>query len=1181
MSDLPESLRRAHRAATSRVQSGPQNAIRATSPASPYARDRIEAPSNRPAPRTPTLRSQAQDVIRSAPGALSAARERQVYDTTWEDVGRGAQELTGLPSLARGAGGLAALPALARSGFLGADHALPIAGAVAETALGLAGPMSLPRGALRAPTAEAVSPFGRQITGRTSEYMNEVRRLPRLSGRARQAFAEAQGTAGVVETIPFSQLSTYQDVINPDFVAAAARHTPDDMPRVYRYRGKNYVMDGNHRLAATAGTGVDSAQVRVYDLDARLRGEPAPQGPVRESQAAFGPNGQPVEPAQRIPNMAREIGPNGMPIAQSQPYRNSLRGGSADLREAAAPPQSVVARPPPAPPATPSLPSGVAMEGRNRGAGGLARYRYTDSNRPGFTYDFVVEPDAASRGGMASIQMQPMYNGQHVPMNEIVGEGTAQDAFSVYNALQETLLADARAFNRPGYYITGAGRLRDFHERLAERAFKRGALPEGYQFIPRDARNSARVVLGDRPQIAPPPTTPTGTAPFGDPRAYPPSAWEEFGSAPDSLPMDQASRMERAREGQRYYHATRSDITQFSPSSQGAQGPGTYLSRDPDRFAHLAADEGGNIMPLTVRGRMADPAEFRGMVESRFGPQNWPELSPPQGMSASQFNREYEALRREWRERAQARGDIGLDEDPDSMMGAVVFPGQEHNIRSIFAAFDPSKRDSSDLLAITNDPGGIGPGSVPPLAPPSTSDSVAMRMARAERMGFDTRPFYHGSPDARQVRERGGFERRTQNAGYLTDPERYAAIQSEMAAERAANGTSERYFELLNEATALNQHVEAPRPIYLSDNEGIARSYARDDRAFDYQGAEPAVMPLHTRGNLMVVDGGGERFANMSIDRIRASLPESRRADFDAMVARYKADFTGNPGRITTNDLEAIAHGMGFDGFEVRNVRDTYQGQGAPSTVRAIFDPSNLRSPGAAFDPSKSGSSDLLALTNDVAADPMVNRSGALRGFSESGPRLTTPGSEDRYIFGRPPEWSQSITPRRRLPDPPPPEGPPSLVDLVDDGGGNLIVGAMRRAGVNIQRAEDSGLLDRPMTQRQIPITQLRGTDHTRPAREWVDMFKEDPSEFYPIQVRQRGRNRYDIIDGHHRTQAAREMGQTEIDAYDASLYFPEIRNRWALGAPLAAVPPSGSALTQQQNTTGRPRGRPGFFGGR
>ena len=199
MSDLPESLRRAHRAATSRVQSGPQNAIRATSPASPYARDRIEAPSNRPAPRTPTLRSQAQDVIRSAPGALSAARERQVYDTTWEDVGRGAQELTGLPSLARGAGGLAALPALARSGFLGADHALPIAGAVAETALGLAGPMSIPRGAARAPA-----------------------------------------------------IANFAD-----------------------------------------------------------------------------------EPAQRIPNMAREIGPNGMPIAQPQPYRNSLRGGSGDLREAA------------------------------------------------------------------------------------------------------------------------------------------------------------------------------------------------------------------------------------------------------------------------------------------------------------------------------------------------------------------------------------------------------------------------------------------------------------------------------------------------------------------------------------------------------------------------------------------------------------------------------------------------------------------------------------------------------------------------------------------------------------------------------------------------------------------------------------------------------------------------------
>lgn len=242
----------------------------------------------------------------------------------------------------------------------------------------------------------------------------------------------------------------------------------------------------------------------------------------------------------------------------------------------------------------------------------------------------------------------------------------------------------------------------------------------------------------------------------------------------------------------------------------------------------------------------------------------------------------------------------------------------------------------------------------------------ASRMARARDMGFDQTPMYHGSPDIRQVRDAGAFEPRTTNAGYLTDPDRYAQIQTEMGAERAANNgePTARYFELLDEAGALNQNLERPRPIYMTDKRGVASTYARDDRAFDYQGAEPGVLPLLTRGNMMVVDGGGERFANLSLDRLRRSLPEEKRAQFDEMVRRYKADFTGNPGRITTNDLEDIAHGMGYDGFDVRNVRDTYNTHGPKSpvaTVRAVFDPANLRSPEAAFNPARANRRNLLA----------------------------------------------------------------------------------------------------------------------------------------------------------------------------------------------------------------------------
>lgn len=998
MSDLPEPLNRARAAAHNAARTtGPQNAIRATSPASPYARDRIEAPSNRPAPRTPTLRSRTQDVLRSAPGALTAARERSVYDTTPQGLVRGAQELTGLPSLARGAGALAALPALARSGFLGTEHIAPGAMAVGETALGLLGPMSLPRGAGR--VAAPAADISRPISAGT------------LDGRTfyRGQGGDIQGGGSFRRN---SHISANPETANN--YATMNLSGAERAPTVFPLRGTGRIADRDgvmsvvDELVAGGMSREEALRQAIPELERRgfagfqmaRRGDPEFDddiqifNPSANLRSAFD-----AEPAQRIPNMAREIGPNGMPVAQSQPTRNSFRGGSSDLREAAgmradleAPPQ-------------------VFEAFHNSPRGGIQRLR---SNRSGSV-------QSHGRGVYLGTETPNDSWGQHAYRVQV--RGRREDFPQMWSPLssRDGLLErfqqagqGRRVEFTPDMHVDNAyQRLADAmpgwtekaRELAASRALARAGVPgiagdftrpqivvfdDGALSIVERAKGAPRhwradtgalddgiPPVSDYP-VAPPPTTPTGTAPFGGPRAYPPQAWEEFGSLQGGTPEARLRAQEQGWDA-RGYHATTADIQGgMRPSLSGELGPGVYVARQPKTTETYIGGsiwndfdatppsrpqqffEGANIMPIVTRGKIATREQ----------------LDAAQEAARKRMRRRYrddQDVQQAAADDLRAQGYTGASDPSRDFTVMFADPdGQVRNIRSVNAAFDPSKRDSSDLLAITNDPGGIGPGSVPPLAPPSTSDSVAMRMARAERMGFDTRPFYHGSPDARQVRERGGFERRTQNAGYLTDPERYAAIQSEMAAERAANGTSERYFELLNEATALNQHVEAPRPIYLSDNEGIARSYARDDRAFDYQGAEPAVMPLHTRGNLMVVDGGGERFANMSIDRIRASLPESRRAAFDAMVARYKADFTGNPGRITTNDLEAIAHGMGFDGFEVRNVRDTYQGQGAPSTVRAIFDPSNLRSPGAAFDPSKSGSSDLLAASAAAVPIPLA-----------------------------------------------------------------------------------------------------------------------------------------------------------------------------------------------------------------
>lgn len=218
----------------------------------------------------------------------------------------------------------------------------------------------------------------------------------------------------------------------------------------------------------------------------------------------------------RLPaNPSREIGPNGLPIREREPFRNSLRGGSDDLREAARPQSSSAL----------ALPQSVAQIGRARGAAGMARYRYAPPEAPrGTAWDFVVEPDDANPG-MFSVQMQLKQNGQSVPIDAALGSASPEEAFGIYRALQETLAADAVAHNRPGYYITGSGRLRDLHERFAERAERMGLLPEGYRFIPAQGRMPARV-MRDEAMLPKPPDAPKQNTP----RKPPPGGFFNFGA---------------------------------------------------------------------------------------------------------------------------------------------------------------------------------------------------------------------------------------------------------------------------------------------------------------------------------------------------------------------------------------------------------------------------------------------------------------------------------------------------------------------------------------------------------------------------------------------------------------------------------------------------------------------------
>lgn len=687
------------------IRTGPAAAIRATSPASPYARDRVEAPSNRPAARTPTLRSRAQDVIRSAPGALTAARERQVYDTTWSDVGRGAQELTGLPSLARGAGGLTAMAQLGMRGELGSEHIAPGAMAAGETALGLLGPMSLPRSAAR--TARA-TPLPQQYS-----------------------------SADTFESGPFSALY---------FNASPSRINLLEMGTDSAARGQGHARRGMQEFLRSHGNRdiylTPSPTEPPYDV-ARLEGfyRSLGFGPVPGDADTFAWRrlGQPTT-AQRIPRIAREIGPNGMPVAQSQPYRNSLRGGSADLREATPRPRT----PPP------TTPTGTAPFGDPR------------------AYPQQAWDDFGSlQGGTPEAR---------IPIGDLVrseqGDAIVSSTFGRDRRAIRPRSGDApiKVTMTPDgpYVLDGYHRLN-----LAE---ANGASDVPVEWVPFDEADAAiaNTYMYER----------------GRGLLRMPTPQPLRGGTPEARLRAQEQGFDTGRV---LYHGTDTSFDGFSNEAMrrndsGFYGRGTYFTTEPGEASYYAETrpswqsspdpvEGANVVPAFARGRFfevndggnmaeivprfletlrgmknvpprarelsqmwdeavrgvdveqvtvqMDPQSRRAnwgipddMIDADGGATVWRDASSPvaryyptreSAVSALALNRlSRDGHRFPLGVDAAIQKSIGADEFTDFLRAngydgvragdeTVVF--DPRNIRSIFAAFDPAKRDSSDLLA--------------------------------------------------------------------------------------------------------------------------------------------------------------------------------------------------------------------------------------------------------------------------------------------------------------------------------------------------------------------------------------------------------------------------------------------------------------------------------------------------
>lgn len=381
-------------------------------------------------------------------------------------------------------------------------------------------------------------------------------------------------------------------------------------------------------------------------------------------------------------------------------------------------------------------------------------------------------------------------------------------------------------------------------------------------------------------------------------------------AAPLGLAMDQASRMQRAREmgfdtDKTWYHGTASDFDAFTPSEKGLSGPGVYLTDDPGRatkyaFAATEDGSGSRILPVHVRGRIAS--------------YNMPaDEAKAQGFTG--------------------RGSLGPE--------AVIFDPAD--IRSVNANFDPAKVGQNGLLF--SNPKEAAPvgaavaGAVDTKYPTASPDfAQTSELGRALQAHKDASDEIVRASEARDayMRQRGEMPYHKQNE----DPEA-KAIEDAFLAAHAKRADSipqiERLIQSdpritppeLEEPTGFKQRVyrgassgqrwspdnEDPAPrtgkFWASDNPQVTDEYSRIRSHTFYPGenfgegrSNPAVLPADVDFKKpLIIDAEGKDWANVPFSDIKNPSNWGR-------------------SKWSTDELAEWAAGKGHDGLVVKNVRD-------------------------------------------------------------------------------------------------------------------------------------------------------------------------------------------------------------------------------------------------------------------
>jgi hypothetical protein len=224
------------------------------------------------------------------------------------------------------------------------------------------------------------------------------------------------------------------------------------------------------------------------------------------------------------------------------------------------------------------------------------------------------------------------------------------------------------------------------------------------------------------------------------------------------------------------------------------------------------------------------------------------------------------------------------------------------------------------------------------------SDPVQEMIGKIVSESVSNDVWYHGTPDARALESQGGFDQRYIVVSYMENPDERERLQLKMNAAKES-GDEDEYFRLLDIAGTMRKEVSMKSPVFLTNKHQVAKTYADPRRAMDYQNAEEKVVQVKVdpKKNIKIV-ATGDRFRFINSGKVKKGFLDAgvSSEEFDKvfeMFNFYSRDKSG----IKTDMIAAMAQHFGFDSIDVVGVLDSREGGRVQSTVRMVFDPSNIK----------------------------------------------------------------------------------------------------------------------------------------------------------------------------------------------------------------------------------------------